>query len=195
MHAKTCSTSKDYLESFRQALEQIDALALDAYAARIYQAWRDDRQVLVFGNGGSATTASHAVADLVKTASVPDRRRLRALCLSDNSAMLTAIGNDLRYEDIFVYPLQTYARRGDLAVAISASGNSPNVVRACEWARSNDLGVVALTGFDGGKIARLCDVHVHVPSANYGIVEDLHLVVGHAVTQSFFARVMGGYTE
>ena len=104
--------------------------------------------------------------------------------------MLMAIGNDLGYEDVFVHQLQSYARAGDVAVAISCSGNSPNVVKACEWARDNGLSVVALTGFGGGRLRQLADIHIHFPSDNYGIVEDMQQSVGHNVTQSLKSRLL-----
>ena len=117
------------------------------------------------------------------------KRRLRASNLGDNVGLATAIANDINYEAVFSYVLETHARPGDVAVAISASGNSPNVVKACEWARANGMKVAALTGFTGGRIAPLADVHVHIPSDNYGLVEDLQLAVGHMAAQSLQRRL------
>jgi D-sedoheptulose 7-phosphate isomerase len=148
------------------------------------------RRVFVFGNGGSALTASHHVADYVKTASVQGQPRLQAFWLNDNGGLLTAVGNDLSYDDIFRWPLEAYARPGDIAVAISASGNSLNVVRACRWARSRNLLVVCLTGFSGGKLAELADIHIHFPCDNFGVIEDLHMAVGHIAAQSLRCRIL-----
>ena len=180
---------RQYLDGMGQLLEKIDCDAIEAFADLLFDAWRDDRLVFVFGNGGSASTASHHACDLVKTASVDGQRRLKAFSLVDNVGMGTALGNDLSYEEVFCYPLETYAKRGDLAVAISASGNSPNVLRACEWARANGLAVVGLTGFSGGKLGDLASLHINIPSDDYGLVEDMHLAVGHMVAQILRSRV------
>jgi len=171
-------------------LETVDGDAIDRYADVLFDAWKDDRAVYVFGNGGSAFCASHHVSDYVKTAQVDGQHRLRAFSLCDNMGILTAIGNDIGYDDIFVHPLESYAKSGDVAVAISCSGNSPNVVKACEWARAHDMTVVAITGFDGGKLGPLADVHINFASDNYGFVEDLQQSVGHNVAQRLKSRVM-----
>lgn len=185
----TCDGARPYFDQMGALLGQIDAVAIDRFGQLLYQAWREKRQVFVFGNGGSAFTASHHVCDYVKTAAVDGRRRLHAFSLVDNTGLTTALGNDIDYEATFSYPLESYANPGDLAVAISCSGNSPNVVKACEWAKAHGLTIVALTGFSGGKIGRMADVHIHVPSDNYGLIEDLHMSVGHIVAQSLQKRV------
>jgi len=189
MAGKTCEKASDYLRDLSNLLSEVDAEAIDRYADILFDAWKDGRAVFVFGNGGSAYCASHHVADYVKTAQVDGQPRLRAFSLADNLGMLTAIGNDLSYDDIFVHPLESYATRGDVAVAISCSGNSPNAVRACEWAKEHGLTVVALTGFSGGKIGEIADLHVNIPSENYGLAEDLQLAIGHMVAQRLQARV------
>ena len=190
MAGTTNTDALGYLDAMRTLLDNIDAIAIDALSDLLFHTWRDDRTVLVFGNGGSAVTASHWVTDLVKTAAVEGQRRLRAMCLVDNVGLTTAIANDIEYLESFRYVLESYARPADVAVAISASGNSPNVVAACEWAKSHSVKVVTLTGFAGGKIAGLADLHIHVPSDNYGLIEDLHMAVGHMVAQSLQSRVM-----
>jgi D-sedoheptulose 7-phosphate isomerase len=173
----------------RDLIDQLDADAIDRLAGIVFDAWRDDRQVFVFGNGGSAATASHYVADFVKTASVEGMRRLRCHCLMDNVPMATALGNDISFDDTMIHPLESYARPGDVAIAITGSGTSTNVVRAAEWAKANQLVLVALTGFDGGVLGDMADLHVNVNSDNYGPIEDLHMSIGHVVTQSLQARV------
>jgi D-sedoheptulose 7-phosphate isomerase len=189
MPESTISSAKDYLANLRNVLKRIDPKPIDALVTAVYEAWRDDNLVIIFGNGGSASNASHFVADFVKASAVDGCRRLRALSLLDNCALTTAVANDFGYEQSLRYPLSMYGRAGDLAIAISASGNSPNVVAACEWARDNGLKLAAITGFSGGRIACLCDLHIHIPSDNYGLVEDLHLAVGHMVSQAFRAQV------
>jgi D-sedoheptulose 7-phosphate isomerase len=176
-------------------LRELDPTPIDAFADCVYQAWRDGRRVFVFGNGGSASTASHYVADFVKTAAVEGQKRLAAFCMNDNIGLLTALGNDISYEETFSYPLASYAQPGDVAVALSCSGNSPNVLHACRWAREHGLTVVALTGFEGGKLKDLADIHINIPSTNFGLIEDLHLSVNHVVAQSLYSRIVSETKE
>lgn len=183
MPMTVCDNAAAYLAELNKLLGNIDHAAIDVLAERVLRAWQYDRLVITFGNGGSAFTASHFVTDLVKTAAVEGRRRLRAVSLSENMGLVTAVGNDLDYEQTFVFPLESFARANDLAIAISASGDSPNVVQACLWAKDHDVEVIALTGFAGGRIASIADLHINVPSNNYGLIEDLHLSVGHMITQ------------
>lgn len=195
MAGRICTSARDYVDLMGALLPKIDCSAIDAFTDLVYGAWRDDRQVFVFGNGGSAATASHYVTDLVKTCAVGGVRRLRAFCLVDNVPLTTALGNDIDYNETFRYPLESYARPGDVAVAISGSGTSPNVVAACEWAKANGVTLVSLTGFGGGTIGEMADVHVNVPSDNYGAIEDLHLSVGHMVIQALHERLNISSTE
>jgi D-sedoheptulose 7-phosphate isomerase len=177
-----------YLSGLAEVLPRVDQRAISRLAEMLYRAWSADRRVYVFGNGGSASTAGHWVCDLVKNTATEGRGRMQVLSLADNLAMLSALGNDISYDDVFRFPLAAYAREGDIAVAISASGNSPNLLRACEWAKEHGIAVVALTGFAGGSLKDLADLHVNIPSDNYGIIEDLHLAVGHIVSQMLKAR-------
>ena len=190
MAGTICSSAAQYTAQLGALVGKLKTSAIDHFAGVLYEAWRDNRRVYVFGNGGSALTASHHACDLLKTASVDGQKRLCVFALNDNVGITTAVGNDLSYEEVFRFPLSTYACRGDVAVAISASGNSANVLRACEWARANGVTVVALTGFEGGKLAELADIHINIPSENYGLIEDLHLSVGHVVAQMLRSRIM-----
>ena len=185
------SSAQAYLDEMSQLLAAVDPAPIDALADCVFQAWRDGRRVFVFGNGGSAYNASHFVTDLVKTAAVDGQKRLAAFSLVDNTGLTTAIGNDVSYDETFSYPLESYAQAGDVAIAISCSGNSPNVLRACRWAREHGLTVAALTGFSGGKVKEMADIHVNIPSTNYGIMEDLHMSVGHVLAQSLKSRILG----
>ncbi len=189
MAGTTCSSASEYIAGLKKVLDNLEPADIDVLADRLYQAWRDNQQVFVFGNGGSAYTASHFITDMIKTASVAGQRRLRAISLVDNYGLTTALGNDVSYDQTFVFPLETYAEPGDLAIAISGSGNSPNVVLACQWAKEHGLTLACLTGFSGGKIAEMADIHVHVASDNFGIIEDLHMSVGHMICHSLVNRV------
>jgi D-sedoheptulose 7-phosphate isomerase len=181
-----------YFSEMQRAAGTIDQGAVHALADALYACWQRDGCVHVFGNGGSHANASHMVADFVKTAMVAGKRRLRALCMSDNLPMLTAVGNDISYADSFVFQLESYARRGDLAIAISCSGNSPNIIKASEWALKNGLTLVGLTGVRGGKLGPMASIHVNVASDNFGVIEDLHMSVGHIAAQVFHARLAAG---
>ena len=135
------------------------------------------------GNGGSASIANHLQCDHVKGVRTTTDLPPRVLSLSTNVELLTAIANDMGYEDVFVYQLQSQSRPGDVLVAISSSGRSANIVRALTWARDNGLHTIAITGFDGGAARTLADVAIHVDCTNYGIVEDLHQAIMHALAQ------------
>jgi D-sedoheptulose 7-phosphate isomerase len=186
------SSGAAYFSEMQRAAGTIDQGAVQALADALYACWQRDGCVHVFGNGGSHANASHMVADFVKTAMVAGKRRLRALCMSDNLPMLTAVGNDISYADSFVFQLESYARRGDLAIAISCSGNSPNIIKASEWALKNGLTLVGLTGVQGGKLGPMAHVHVNVASDNFGVIEDLHMSVGHIAAQVFHGRLAAG---
>ena len=169
-----------YGSQVREMLEQLSLEAIVAAASRLSEARRSSATVYVAGNGGSATTASHMVTDLMFGRGLPEPG-LRVIGLADNQAVITATANDVSYDEVFARQLRRLARPGDVLILISASGNSPNVVRAAEVAREMEVTIIGLTGFDGGRLAGLSDVSVHVPSPPdaYGPVEDVHLIVNH----------------
>jgi len=140
------------------------------------------RQVLVFGNGGSAATASHFVCDIVKGTMTPGCPRVKALCLTDNTSLVTAWANDESYDSIFAEQLRVCLHPDDLVVAISGSGNSPNVLRAVEVAKESGATCFGLCGFDGGQLARLAHYAVIIPAENIQQVEDIHLLILHSVS-------------
>lgn len=179
-----------YFTEMSRAAAAIDQQAVLRYVDALFDCWKRDATVHIFGNGGSHANASHTVADFVKTAMVDGKRRLRALCMSDNLPMLTAVGNDLSYQDSFAFQLESYARKGDLAVAISCSGNSPNIIKAVEVAKKIGVPIVGLTGLKGGKLGPMSDIHINVPSDNFGVIEDLHMSVGHIAAQMFHDRLV-----
>lgn len=173
----------DYFEYVARAAASIDRGKL-AEAARILdEAYRSGATLYVCGNGGSASIADSFVCDHAKliqtdTAVVP-----RVVSLSANVPMMTAIANDISYDDIFVYQLRGQADPGDVLLTVSASGNSENVVRAAEWAGDNGVRVIAFTGFQGGRTAGLATVHLHADGQNYGVVEDIHQSLMHILAQ------------
>ena len=184
-----------YLDRARSVLAELDAGSIVHLADQLFDRWQDGRYVFVFGNGGSATTASHLAEDLGKTCVPADQiensrlRRLKVLSLTDNAGWITALANDIGYESIFSQQLMHYASPGDLVIAISGSGNSPNVLRAVEWAKSQDIRTFGLTGFDGGKLRQIADDCIHVPLHDMGMVESMHLLVGHWLVDDLAARV------
>ncbi len=183
-----------YLKRLQAELDRIDREEVRRLGELIYERWEKGRFVFICGNGGSACTASHFAEDLGKgTLREPDmladnRKRLRVLSLTDNVGWLTALGNDLGYEQIFVQQLAHYGQAGDLLVAISGSGNSPNVLAAVDWANRHGLATVGMTGFSGGKLRETARACVHVPIDDMGIVEALHGCVIHWVVDDLLAR-------
>jgi D-sedoheptulose 7-phosphate isomerase len=178
----------NYIEAQRTALAAIPAAAVAGLIEVLRTALRDDRNIFVFGNGGSAANASHFVTDLGKSASDVVGQRFRCLSLNDNVSWLTALGNDYAYEDVFVGQLQNYARAGDVALTMSVSGNSPNVVKAIEWARAHGLRTIALVGAKRGRLAELAEHVVVIPSEHYGRVEDAHMGICHMLCYAFVER-------
>jgi len=179
---------KQYFTYETELIEQLDLPRVEQVIEALELARTDGRRVFVFGNGGSAATASHFACDLGKGTVHPDLPRFRVVCLNDSIPTITAYANDMGCETMFAEPLISLAQRGDLAIALSVSGNSPNVVRAIEAARERGLATIGLTGFDGGKLRTLVDIHLNVPSKSFGHVEDLHLAVSHAVCEMLKIR-------
>lgn len=178
-----------YLDKLGHIISSLPCEPLAQITDMILSAGRDGRSIYILGNGGSAATASHLACDLAKTASVPGHPRLRALAFTDNMPLLTAWGNDASYDVVFAEQVTTFVRPGDLVVAISASGNSPNVIAAALAARDVGASVIGLIGFSGGRLKSLCDVALVVPSHEYGPVEDAHMVFVHAVTAAIRAAL------
>ncbi|MBE7498834.1 MAG: SIS domain-containing protein [Verrucomicrobiales bacterium] len=174
-----------YVRAQQAALESIPQAAVERIIERLGRALVDDQQVFVFGNGGSAANASHFATDLGKGASDKLGRRFRVLSLNDNVSWLTALGNDYAYEDIFLRQLENYARPGDIALTMSVSGNSPNLVKAIEWARNNGLHTIALVGGKRGALAGLAEEVIVIDSEHYGRVEDAHMGICHMLCYAF----------
>ena len=178
-----------YLEQLRATIDTLPRDRLAEMGEMLFRAYRNEKQVFTVGNGGSASTASHMAADLGKNTIGPNMRRFRILSLNDNAAIVSAHANDIGYEHIFSEQLVNVIKPGDLLVAISGSGNSPNVVRAMTYAREQCAEVVAVLGFDGGLAAGLADLAVIFPIDHYGIVEDVHLIINHILVDYFKARL------
>jgi D-sedoheptulose 7-phosphate isomerase len=188
------SFAREYFAGLKAVMDRVDLAQVAAFVGELERAYRDDQQIFIIGNGGSAATASHMACDLGKTVlgrrPARGRRRFRVMSLTDNVPMITAIGNDLGYEHVFTEQLAVFARRGDLLVAITGSGNSPNVVNAVRIAREMGLRTTGMLGFDGGEVLPMLDTPLLVPDFSYGFVEDLHMVLDHLVT-AYFTRQLG----
>jgi len=174
-----------YEDELTTAIQAIDPVNFEKALEILTQAYRDDRQVFVFGNGGSAATANHFVCDFGKNAVRGNRRRFRMISLSESTAKITALGNDIAYEEIFRQQLINLMRPGDVGIAISASGNSPNVVRACQYVKELDGKLITLAGFRGGAIAPMADAALVARMESYERVEDIHLIELHMIVCYF----------
>lgn len=179
---------QSYLAQQQAAYESIPLDKVERITNLLKQCWEEDRQLFVFGNGGSAANASHFITDLGKGASDKLSKRFRCLSLNDNVSWLTALGNDYAYEDVFSGQLQNYAQPGDLVLTMSVSGNSPNLVKAVQWANDHGLTTVALVGAKRGRLADLAHEVIAIDSEHYGRVEDAHMTICHMLCYSFMEQ-------
>src|SRR5438309_4497117 len=175
---------EDHISEVRSVLARIPVDDIERVVEIILEANRRRRHLYIVGNGGSASTATHFACDLSKATIVDGRARLRVSSLSDNISLLTAWANDTSYDRVFSEQLTNLLDPGDVVIAISASGNSPNVVSAVLAARLMRASTIALVGFAGGRLLEAVDAAIHVPSNDYGVVEDCHSVIEHAITVS-----------
>lgn len=183
------SFARGYLDYLNELFAKLDTDEIAAFIEVLWQAREREARIFFIGNGGSAATASHFANDIaIGTRSWS--RPFRAISLTDNVPVLTAIGNDYGYAEIFTSQLKALMVPGDVVVAISASGNSPNIVQAIEYANEYGAITVGLSGFDGGKLKQLAQLVVHVPTnkGEYGPVEDVHLILDHLVSSFLFHK-------
>jgi len=176
--------SKKYYSNLKSVIDLIDFSKADKCAALICSYVNTTNKILICGNGGSASTASHYVTDWVKMCFVYRQQKLNAICLSDNVGMLTAYANDISYDNIYSKQVETYGVKGDLLIVISGSGNSKNVINAVKSAKRQNVSTLAVVGYDGGEVIKLVDNYFHVPCFDMQICEDLHLTFGHIVMKT-----------
>jgi D-sedoheptulose 7-phosphate isomerase len=179
----------DYFDRLRFLMDTVSRDRIEAMGETLFGAYRHNKQVFVVGNGGSAATASHMACDLGKNTIGPNMRRFRIMSLNDNVPLLTALANDFGYERVFSEQLTNLIRPGDVLIVLSGSGRSRSILEAMHCARQRAATIVALVGFDGGEAIELADQHVLVPSDDYGLVEDVHLTLVHALTGYFRKRL------
>jgi phosphoheptose isomerase len=182
-YASAASYFDSYAEELARATKTIDPAAFDRAAGILLEAYLSGARMFSCGNGGSASIANHMQCDHVKGIRTATSLSPQVMSLSTNVELLTAIANDTGYENVFVYQLQSQSAPGDVLVAVSSSGGSPNIIRALTWAREAGLRTIAITGFSGGAARTAAEVSVHVDCTNYGVVEDLHQAIMHALAQ------------
>jgi D-sedoheptulose 7-phosphate isomerase len=187
--------TNQYIARFQAELERLDQREMRQMADWLYEAWELEQFVYIFGNGGSGTTATHMSEDLGKSTLRQEdlqdesKKRLKVMSLTDNLGWILALGNDVGYDQIFLQQLMNYGRRGDVCIAISGSGNSPNVLKAVDWANRHGLRTFGLTGYTGGKLRQLAQAGLHVPLDDMGMVESIHLAIFHWVLNDVYARI------
>jgi D-sedoheptulose 7-phosphate isomerase len=184
-----------YMTRLQDELARIDTRDLQKMADLIYEAWQNEKFVYIFGNGGSGTTASHMSEDLGKSSlhehhlKDETKKRLKVMSLTDNVGWILAVGNDVGYDQIFVQQLMNYGSKDDVVIAISGSGNSPNILAAVDWANRHGLKTFGLTGYEGGKLKQMQQSGLHVQLTDMGMVESIHLCIFHWVLNDVFARI------
>ena len=183
--------ARAYLKYLTSCFDSIDCGEIEAFIQLLLEARESENSVFFIGNGGSAATASHFANDLSIGTRTGDDRPFRAISLTDNVAVMTALANDEGYDAMFIDQLKVQFREGDSLVAISASGNSPNLIAAVEYAKARGATIVGLTGFDGGKLRPLSDISLHVATekGEYGPVEDMHMIFDHLIGSYLIAGV------
>lgn len=176
---------KDYLSRLAALITALDAEALNRALNLMRETAEAGGRIYVFGNGGSAATASHLANDFNKGVSEGGGPKFEVICLNDNAPLMLAIANDIGFEEVFRFQLRDRLRPGDLVMPISGSGRSPNIIRAAEYARERGIKILALTGYDGGALRPLADIALHVPIENQQLAEDVHLVFNHLMMSVF----------
>jgi len=184
-----------YFDSVKATLDAIDRTSLNRFVEELLALRERGGTVYVFGNGGSAATAVHFYSDLLKGVSYGLEKRFRIQCFNDNVSAITCIANDLSYADVFLEPLKNFARSGDMVVGISCSGNSPNVVKAVEYAKKQGLVTVGLGAYTGGKLEGLSDIFIHARVDSFEVSEDVHMVIIHLVKSLLMDALKGEYRD
>jgi len=177
----------DYISNIHALCDSLDAEQLGAVCELMLDTYKSGKKIFVAGNGGSAGTSNHFCCDFGKNAVKGDAHRPKIISLSANIEVLTALGNDFCYAEVFSQQLKNLMDDGDLVLLISASGNSPNVVSAAEYAKSRGGKVIGFSGFEGGKLKELSNINVNIPSTSYEQIEDLHMMLTHIIVCYFKA--------
>jgi len=185
---------EQYRAQLLDTIQSLDLAQIQRAIDVLARARDEGRRIFTCGNGGSASAASYFATDMVKGASFGRDKRFRIMALTDSLPTLTAYSNDVNYECVFVEQLKNFAEPGDVVIAISGSGNSPNVLRAMEYAKSIGCRTIALSGRDGGKLAPLAEISLQVPHPHMGRIEDAHLIMLHMIGYYFMETEYAGKT-
>jgi D-sedoheptulose 7-phosphate isomerase len=180
---------RQYIQEFQNIIGQTPVLQIERTVDLLHKTWKRSRKIFILGNGGSASTASHMANDLAKATIVPGKPRVKVIPLTDCVSLITAWANDSSYESIFKEQLENLLEEGDLVLGISASGNSPNVLLAMEFARERGAATIGWTGMTGGKLRSMVDHCVQSPTDDVGMIEGAHMVIEHLIAKELLKRI------
>ncbi len=181
----------DYIALEKATLDKLDVDAINEAMNLIVEAYEEKHTIYIFGNGGSAATASHYQNDFNKGISEYVENKFRFQCLNDNMATVMAIANDMGFEEVFRFQLKNKLEEGDIIIAISGSGNSKNIINAVEYAKSCGNKIIGMTGYKGGKLKELADVNMHVDVMSMQVTEDIHMIFDHMMMSIFYKTLCG----
>lgn len=187
--SETRQTIENYLALVKDTIDQLDRAQLEKAIEAFMRAYDQEGTIYIFGNGGSAASATHACGDLLKGASYGLEKRFRVISLVDNIPAMMAIANDISYDDIFIEQLKNFIRPGDLVIGISGSGNSVNVVKAMEYAQQKGVQTIAFCGYKGGRIKQIGDIIVHSVAMDMEVAEDIHMIVFNVIKKEVMRRL------
>jgi D-sedoheptulose 7-phosphate isomerase len=179
---------ENYFNTHKDIFSKIDFDSIENAIKIIEKTISNDKKIITFGNGGSASTAQHFITDWNKMANVNLKKKVKGISLNDNMGIITAYGNDLNFDKIFSEQIKSLVDKDDLCIAISISGNSNNVLEGIKEAKNIKASTLSLTGFDGGKLKELTDNYIHVPCYDMQICEDIHLMIGHIIMKSIATK-------
>lgn len=179
-----------YYEKEEKIIKSFNVDELNEAMNALLEAYNKEATIYVFGNGGSSATASHMMVDFNKGACSEVEKRFHFVCLNDNIPTLMAIGNDIGFENVFYYQLENKLTKNDVILAISGSGNSHNIIKAVEYAKQQGVKIIGMTGYDGGKLDKLSDYHLHAPIDDMQITEDIHMSFDHMMMQIFWRYLL-----
>ena len=188
---KTQQTIHHYLNLIKDTLDKLDQEQIEKAIEAFMRVYDEGHTIYIFGNGGSAATATHAAGDFLKGASFGLEKRFKVISLVDNLPALMAIANDISYDDIFIEQLKNFMQPGDLVIGISGSGNSKNVVKAMEYAKGKGVQTIAFCGFKGGAILKIGDIVIHSGALDMEVAEDIHMIAFHTIKKEVMRRLMG----
>jgi D-sedoheptulose 7-phosphate isomerase len=183
-------TRLEYRKLLQQTLNDIDLDSVGLMTEIFLQARENGSRIYTMGNGGSAANASHAAGDFLKGASFGLEKRFNIICLNDNIPSLMAIANDVGWDDIFIEPLRNFLKKDDIVIGISGSGNSKNILKAIDFSKKIGAKTIGMTGFDGGKLKKVCDLSIHSPAMDMEIAEDIHMAVFNMVKKEVMSVLM-----